>query len=1366
MPAESKRRDIFKPAFATVQDTSAQYGRDIEDLENLPDEFIQVNQCFLVAKETLSYARKNATWDASSTDSVQSSATSLEKKAKMLQKIFSQVGEEMENDSNDESVLDCYRDTLLKLGKSYRVEVLMLGLLKDLIVLFTKELLKAEDYMKFDELKEAIDTMSQVESSVSDDDFKTSGANFTQNVASGGTGNQSYYGGRGHHVFNGSGAVTNYHATHMSFAPPYSEGQGGHDSRHANANNTVDRDQLQRRSASQAQAGGRPRGREDFQIAIICALPLEYDAVLLLLDKFWDDDESYRRARGDMNSYTNGRMGQYDVVLALLPNMGTVAAAGAAASFRSSYPNLQLAFLVGICGGVPKGDGNEIHLGDVIISKSAVQYDLGKQYHEAFVIRDTVDDTLGRPNKNIRSLVASFQTEHIRDQLQQKACLYLKDLQSAAAKKRRPQNYQYPGINNDKLFKTSHIHKHRGKQQLPCKVCDDQTDAFCEQAAKESCDKVGCDETELEKRTDLEMRGSTGYPEIFVGRIASGNSVMKSGEHRDRIAEEQKVIALEMEGAGVWDEIPCIIVKGVCDYADSHKNDLWQRYAAATAASPWLLTKAKMERSNGNDFAQHIASNGTGYQNYYSGRGHQIMAGSGTIHNYNAAHPNFTHADNSREKIMQALYTSPYLQRKNRNPDRVIGTCEWFMDHHDFHNWRNNTASSMLWVSANPGCGKSVLAKYLVDELKTTEQRTTCYFFFKDDFEDQRSAKGALSCLLHQLFFQRERLFSAEIVKRFKSYKAPPANSYYELWELWDILTMATQEKNAGEIICILDAFDECVDQERQDLAKILREFYGPNSDTKKSVNLKFLITSRPYDTIRRNLIRPFDSSACPIIHLKGDGDAEVEKISGEINLYVKDRVSLLRADLGLTRKEEEILLQGLGAIHNQTYLWVYLTLEWIETEISNKISEAEIRNAISTLPRTVDEAYDKILAKSTDMKKTKTLLHIVVAAERPLTLAEMDLALAIRRRHKTYEELALRPSDRVRKYIRDLCGLFISITDDKIYLLHQTAKEFLVPKDGLDNPEYKKLQRLCSATPDRCPAWFEIYWADIHTDLPLGFTTLMIASYFGLEMIVSLQIESEHVEIDSVDGSYHRTALSFASENGFDNVVRLLIKGPKFRWKRALKKARSLSYIKGADINAIDKYDRTALIYATWNGHVSIVKRLLKARARVDIADTIGGTPISYALCYGQQDVATELMRGAQPDSVDEIRRKLLLSAVKYSHEPVVKRLLDSGADPGATDDEGISPLILATKQRKKNIVELLIEKGADVNKGDRNGRGADVNQGDYDSTTPLILSMQKFRGAIGYDLVEMLLKGGATVNYTVVVSNIHTYTLYAFDS
>ncbi|KAL2836058.1 hypothetical protein BJX68DRAFT_42947 [Aspergillus pseudodeflectus] len=60
---------------------------------------------------------------------------------------------------------------------------------------------------------------------------------------------------------------------------------------------------------------------------------------------------------------------------------------------------------------------------------------------------------------------------------------------------------------------------------------------------------------------------------------------MKSGQHRDEIVKREKVIGFEMEGAGVWDNISCLIIKGVCDYADSHKNKAWQVYAAATGAA-------------------------------------------------------------------------------------------------------------------------------------------------------------------------------------------------------------------------------------------------------------------------------------------------------------------------------------------------------------------------------------------------------------------------------------------------------------------------------------------------------------------------------------------------------------------------------------------------------------------------------------------------------------------------------------------------------------------------------------------------------------------------------------------------------------
>ncbi len=333
----------------------------------------------------------------------------------------------------------------------------------------------------------------------------------------------------------------------------------------------------------------RPSRREDFQIALICALPIEYDAVVLQFDEFWDEDgEQYRRAQGDTNTYTTGRIGNYDVVLALLPNMGKAAAAGAAASFRSSYSRLRLAFLVGICGGVPGTGANEALLGDVIISKTVIQFDFGRQFPSKFVTKDTLDDNLGRPNKDIRSLIASFETELGRERLQKKAGEYLKDLQASAARRRRRYNYQYLGVAEDKLFAPDYRHKHRAPQS--CIVCEGESDSYCEEAARASCVELNCDEGQLVPREILEVKQSLKpdemqCPEIFIGRMASGDTVMKSGEHRDKLAKQLNAIAFEMEGAGAWDEVPCIIIKGICDYADSHKNKKWQAFAAATAAS-------------------------------------------------------------------------------------------------------------------------------------------------------------------------------------------------------------------------------------------------------------------------------------------------------------------------------------------------------------------------------------------------------------------------------------------------------------------------------------------------------------------------------------------------------------------------------------------------------------------------------------------------------------------------------------------------------------------------------------------------------------------------------------------------------------
>ncbi|KAK4205832.1 hypothetical protein QBC37DRAFT_239001, partial [Rhypophila decipiens] len=268
--------------------------------------------------------------------------------------------------------------------------------------------------------------------------------------------------------------------------------------------------------------------------------------------------------------------------------------------------------------------------------------------------------------------------------------------------------------------------------------------------------------------------------------------------------------------------------------------------------------------------------------------------------------------------------------------------------------------------------------------------------------------------------------------------------------ELWQILVNATQDKNAGEIICLLDAIDECEDEGRGRLARELCRLYGTDGIA-KNFNLKFLLTSRPFDEIRRDF-QPLEISGLPEIHLSGESEVEIKKISREIDVFIKAKVHHIAARLRLTHEEQGLLLGQLMRVPHRTYLWVYLTLNLIEGDI-DKTEVVEVASrfrktvhgAASQLPATVDAAYDRILSKSRNPEEAKKILHIVVAAARPLTVKEMTLALALRESHRSYDVINLEPEDRFRGNVRDICGLLVTIIDSRIYLLHQTAKEFLV---------------------------------------------------------------------------------------------------------------------------------------------------------------------------------------------------------------------------------------------------------------------------------------------------------------------------------
>ncbi|KAL4892520.1 hypothetical protein BDV59DRAFT_43185 [Aspergillus ambiguus] len=324
----------------------------------------------------------------------------------------------------------------------------------------------------------------------------------------------------------------------------------------------------------------RPKSRSDFTVAIICALPTEAEAVEELFDETYDTlSQYYGKQAGDDNTYTTGRMGKHQVVLCYMPGMGKRNAASVVSSLKTSYTRIEIALAVGICGGVPFPPGQtSIFLGDVIISDAVIEYDFGRQHPGGFQRKNGVKETLGQPNREVRSFLVGLRTKRTRGEFRERVFGCMRSLQQSDHK------WAYPGEELDVLCEPSHRHKHHPHEGWKMCSCmrKDSAISVCTEALETDCDVLGCRGSRVSHdRPDMEDT----RPAIHIGTIASADTVMRSGEHRDALAREEDVIGFDMEGAGIWDNISCLVIKGVSDYADSHKDKRWQAYAAAAGAA-------------------------------------------------------------------------------------------------------------------------------------------------------------------------------------------------------------------------------------------------------------------------------------------------------------------------------------------------------------------------------------------------------------------------------------------------------------------------------------------------------------------------------------------------------------------------------------------------------------------------------------------------------------------------------------------------------------------------------------------------------------------------------------------------------------
>jgi hypothetical protein len=300
---------------------------------------------------------------------------------------------------------------------------------------------------------------------------------------------------------------------------------------------------------------------------------------------------------------------------------------------------------------------------------------------------------------------------------------------------------------------------------------------------------------------------------------------------------------------------------------------------------------------------------------------------------------------------------------------------------------------------------------------------------------------NALSAILHQLFTQDPRgsLIRNALLSH-KNYGKVLAQNFSELWR---ILVECARSSDTGEIVCILDALDECNSDGRRQLIDQLKEFYFKQDERSSSPSkLKFLVASRPYDDLEASF-RKFSNTTA---YLRFGGDDRSEQIGREISLVIDARVKEITG--GFSDEDRRTISERLKSMEHRTYLWLHLTFDIIEQSPSAYGRRSDVEDLLSELPSQVSEAYEKILNRSKNQTQTE-ILQIVLAAARPLTLDEVNIALTLALQkqqsasHAVLQSL-LWPRDNFASVVKNLCGLFINIYDSKLSFIHQTAREFL----------------------------------------------------------------------------------------------------------------------------------------------------------------------------------------------------------------------------------------------------------------------------------------------------------------------------------
>ncbi|KAG8349554.1 hypothetical protein FVEN_g12253 [Fusarium venenatum] len=537
---------------------------------------------------------------------------------------------------------------------------------------------------------------------------------------------------------------------------------------------------------------------DDITVAIFCALPKEAVAVRLVFDERFDCNVAPGQ---QLYVYSYGRVGEHNIVLTVPHQMGTVKASQCAAVVAQQFPNIRFALSIGIGGGIPGADA-DIRLGDVAVSipqdnhPGVIEYDYGKYTQNGeFVLKGS----LNKPAPILISADMSLQMDEMEDEFPIDGML-----------QRIPQKRLFSRPSRDVLFADT-FHHVGGKD---CSACDNSSQKQIVDRGHRNRDVI-----------------------IHRGLILSGGGVIKNPQDRNRLRRgNEQAICYEMLAAGIMGQIPCLVIRGICDYADTHKSDEWHYYAAAVAAAYGgaILMKIRGEQVRQTSTMQNM------------------MSGMKRIE----SKVDEVKEESYRRQILEWIGQKNWRHAHQAHFSRYEpGTGQWFLNHPDFKKWEVGHQQTLL-CQGDPGAGKTVMASVMIDHLKSracvesaANPTAVVFFYFSAADRNQQCPPYFMLSLMRQLIESSHRPLPKAATDWFEGYKDNGPSSLSMESLISGIIDISLSFAN---LFIVIDALDECEESALE--RGLLRELFKLQSRTKVNI----AATSRRLDWIKdifKNLV-------------------------------------------------------------------------------------------------------------------------------------------------------------------------------------------------------------------------------------------------------------------------------------------------------------------------------------------------------------------------------------------------------------------------------------------------------------------------------------------------------------------------------